>query len=66
MTTRFTEAIEDRSARGIAAAVAAVRDGQLVPELRRPLRGVAPGQTMVLYVPDAHGDEVVASATIAH
>ena len=29
------------------------------------LRGVAPGQTMVLYRPDADGDEVIGSATIA-
>jgi len=36
-----------------------------VVELRSPLRGVAPGQTMVLYRPDPGGDEVIASATIA-
>ena len=30
-----------------------------------PLRGVAAGQTMVLYRPDPEGDEVIASATIA-
>jgi tRNA-specific 2-thiouridylase len=28
------------------------------------LRGVAPGQTLVLYRPDAAGDEVLGSATI--
>jgi tRNA-specific 2-thiouridylase len=32
--------------------------------LRTPLRGVAAGQTMVLYRPDPDGDEVIASATI--
>lgn len=56
--------VQVRAHGGICAAVAEVRDGQLVAELRSPLRGVAPGQTMVLYVPDASGDEVVASATI--
>jgi tRNA-specific 2-thiouridylase len=29
------------------------------------LRGVAAGQTMVLYRPDPEGDEVLASATIS-
>jgi tRNA-specific 2-thiouridylase len=32
--------------------------------LREPLRGVAAGQTMVLYRPNADGDEVIGSATI--
>ena len=50
---------------GIADAVAELRDGRLVAELRSPLRGVAPGQTMVLYRPDPDGDEVIASATIS-
>ena len=50
---------------GIADGVAEVRDGELVVDLRAPLRGVAPGQTMVLYRPDADGDEVIGSATIA-
>ena len=45
-------------------AVAELRDGELVVDLRAPLRGVAPGQTMVLYRPDAAGDEVIGSATI--
>jgi tRNA-specific 2-thiouridylase len=36
----------------------------LVTDLRSPLRGVAPGQTMVLYRPDVDGDEVIGSATI--
>ena len=34
--------------------------------LRAPLRGVAPGQTMVLYRPDPTGDEVIGSATISN
>ncbi|MGH3722857.1 MAG: tRNA 2-thiouridine(34) synthase MnmA [Mycobacterium sp.] len=32
--------------------------------LRTPVRGVAPGQTVVLYRPDAEGDEVLGSAII--
>ncbi|MCV7011281.1 tRNA 2-thiouridine(34) synthase MnmA [Mycolicibacterium madagascariense] len=57
--------VQVRAHGGLAAAVAEVRDGRLVAELRSPLRGVAPGQTMVLYRPDPDGDEVLASATIA-
>ena len=56
--------VQVRAHGGIAAAVAELRDGVLVAELRSPLRGVAPGQTMVLYAPDPCGDEVLASATI--
>jgi tRNA-specific 2-thiouridylase len=44
--------------------VAELRDGHLVVDLRAPLRGVAPGQTMVLYRVDPDGDEVIGSATI--
>ena len=57
--------VQVRAHGGLAAAVVDVRDGTLVAELRSPLRGVAPGQTMVLYRPDPEGDEVTASATIA-
>lgn len=57
--------IQVRAHGGITDAVAELRDGRLVVSLRAPLRGVAPGQTMVLYRPDAEGDEVIASATIA-
>jgi tRNA-uridine 2-sulfurtransferase len=57
--------VQVRAHGGIAAAVAELRDGVLVAELRSPLRGVAPGQTMVLYAPDPDGDEVIASATIS-
>jgi tRNA-specific 2-thiouridylase len=56
--------VQVRAHGGIVAAVAELRDGVLTADLRTPLRGVAPGQTMVLYVPDADGDEVIASATI--
>jgi tRNA-specific 2-thiouridylase len=38
---------------------------QLAVRLRTPLRGVAPGQTLVLYRRDPAGDEVLGSATIA-
>lgn len=57
--------IQVRAHGGITDVVAELRDGRLVVSLRAPLRGVAPGQTMVLYRPDAEGDEVIASATIA-
>jgi tRNA-specific 2-thiouridylase len=57
--------VQVRAHGGIAGAVAEVRDGTIVATLRSPLRGVATGQTMVLYRPDPEGDEVLASATIA-
>jgi tRNA-specific 2-thiouridylase len=57
--------VQVRAHGGIAGAVAEMRDGHLVAELRTPLRGVAPGQTMVLYAPDPDGDIVLASATIS-
>jgi tRNA-specific 2-thiouridylase len=56
--------VQVRAHGGIADAVAELLDGRLAVNLRAPLRGVAPGQTMVLYRPDADGDEVIASATI--
>jgi tRNA-uridine 2-sulfurtransferase len=45
-------------------AVAELAGDELVVRLRTPLRGVAVGQTLVLYRPDADGDEVLGSATI--
>ena len=57
--------VQVRAHGGIADAVAEVCNGELAVDLRGPLRGVAPGQTMVLYRPDAAGDEVIGSATIA-
>ena len=57
--------VQVRAHGGLAAAVVRVQHGRLVADLREPLRGVAPGQTMVLYRPDAAGDEVLASATVA-
>jgi tRNA-uridine 2-sulfurtransferase len=53
---------------GVAPAVATLDsdgDGELLRvELREPLRGVAPGQAVVLYRPDPDGDIVLGSATI--
>lgn len=46
-------------------AVAELVGGELVVRLCAPLRGVARGQTLVLYRPDPDGDEVIGSATIA-
>jgi tRNA-specific 2-thiouridylase len=45
-------------------AVAELVGDELRVRLRVPLRGVAPGQTLVLYRPDPAGDEVIGSATI--
>ncbi len=56
--------VQVRAHGGIADGVAELRDGQWAVDLRAPLRGVAPGQTMVLYRPDPEGDEVIGSATI--
>ncbi|WP_028924756.1 tRNA 2-thiouridine(34) synthase MnmA [Pseudonocardia acaciae] len=50
---------------GLADAVAEVEgDGGLRVMLRAPLRGVAPGQAVALYRPDAGGDVVLGSAVI--
>jgi tRNA-specific 2-thiouridylase len=46
-------------------AVAELAGDELGVRLRSPLRGVAPGQTLVLYRADPDGDEVIGSATIA-
>ena len=56
--------VQVRAHGGIAAGIAGVDGGVLHVALRTPLRGVAPGQTMVLYRPDQAGDEVIGSATI--
>jgi tRNA-specific 2-thiouridylase len=57
-------AVQVRAHGGLADGVAALVDGLLTVDLRAPLRGVAPGQTMVLYRPDPDGDEVLGSATL--
>jgi tRNA-uridine 2-sulfurtransferase len=56
--------VQVRAHGGIAEAVAELDGGTLRARLRTALRGVAPGQTMALYRPDADGDEVLGSATI--
>jgi tRNA-specific 2-thiouridylase len=56
--------VQVRAHGGIADAVAELRDDTLTVDLRSPLRGVAPGQTLVLYRRDPDGDEVLGSATI--
>jgi tRNA-specific 2-thiouridylase len=48
-----------------ASAIVELIGDELDVRLRTPLRGVAPGQTLVLYRPDPDGDEVLGSATIA-
>lgn len=58
-------AVQVRAHGEIARAVAELADDKLLVRLRNPLRGVARGQTMVLYRPDLDGDEVLGSATIA-
>ncbi|MFV0494958.1 tRNA 2-thiouridine(34) synthase MnmA [Mycobacterium sp.] len=57
--------IQVRAHGDIAGGVAELVDDELRVQLRSPLRGVARGQTMVLYRPDADGDEGLGSATIA-
>ncbi|MDY6870925.1 MAG: tRNA 2-thiouridine(34) synthase MnmA [Actinomycetota bacterium] len=57
--------VQVRAHGGLADAVASYDSGVLSVELREPLRGVAAGQTMVIYRPDPEGDEVLASATIS-
>lgn len=56
--------VQVRAHGGIGDGVAELRDGRLVVDLRAAIRGVAGGQTMVLYRPDPDGDEVLGSATI--
>ncbi len=58
-------AVQVRAHGETADAVAELIGNELVVRLRDPLRGVARGQTLVLYRPDPDGDEVLASATIA-
>jgi tRNA-uridine 2-sulfurtransferase len=58
-------AVQVRAHGETAGAVAQLVGDELIVRLRAPLRGVARGQTLVLYRPDADGDEVLGSATIA-
>ena len=45
-------------------AVVTVSPDSLTASLRRPAQGIAPGQAVVAYRPDPHGDIVLGSATI--
>ena len=56
--------VQVRAHGGVADAVAELRGETVVVDLRSPLRGVAPGQTVVFYRADPEGDEVLGSATI--
>ncbi|OJZ75122.1 tRNA 2-thiouridine(34) synthase MnmA [Mycobacterium paraffinicum] len=58
-------AVQVRAHGETADAVAELIGDELIVRLRAPLRGVARGQTLVLYRPDPDGDEVLGSATIA-
>ena len=58
-------AVQVRAHGETAGAVAELIGDELVVRLRAPLRGVARGQTLVMYRPDPDGDEVLGSATIA-
>lgn len=58
-------AVQVRAHGETADAVAELVGDELVVRLRVALRGVAPGQTLVLYRPDPDGDEVLGSAVIA-
>jgi tRNA-specific 2-thiouridylase len=57
--------VQVRAHGGVVPASAELVADELVVRLAEPLRGVASGQTAVLYRPDAAGDLVLASATIA-
>ncbi|MFD4179593.1 tRNA 2-thiouridine(34) synthase MnmA [Rhodococcus sp. NPDC058514] len=57
--------VQVRAHGGLAEAVVVPVDGGLDVQLREPLTGVARGQAVVLYRPDAAGDEVLGSGTIA-
>jgi tRNA-uridine 2-sulfurtransferase len=58
-------AVQVRAHGEMASAVAELIGDELDIRLRARLRGVARGQTVVLYRPDPEGDEVLGSATIA-
>jgi tRNA-uridine 2-sulfurtransferase len=58
-------AVQVRAHGGLVAATVRVGDDGVDVVLEQPLRGVAPGQAAVFYRPDAGGDVVLGSATIA-
>jgi tRNA-uridine 2-sulfurtransferase len=57
-------AVQVRAHGEMVSAIAELINDELVVRLLEPLRGVARGQTLVLYRPDSGGDEVLGSATI--
>lgn len=57
-------AVQVRAHGETTSAVAELVGDELSVRLHSPLRGVARGQTLVLYRPDPDGDEVLGSATI--
>jgi tRNA-specific 2-thiouridylase len=61
---RFDCVAQVRAHGGLSGAVAEPTADGLRVELAEPLRGVAPGQAVALYRPDAGGDVVLGSATI--
>jgi tRNA-uridine 2-sulfurtransferase len=61
---RFDCVAQVRAHGGVAPAVAEPTADGLRVELAEPLRGVAPGQAVALYRPDAAGDVVLGSAQI--
>jgi len=56
--------VQVRAHGGVVGAIAGLAEGRVQVALREPLRGVAPGQTMVFYRPDPSGDDVIGSATL--
>ena len=62
---RIECAVQVRAHGEIASAIVELIVDKLFVRLCAPLRGVASGQTLVLYRPDPDGDEVLGSATIA-
>lgn len=57
--------VQLRAHGGAVPAVVSLERGRLTARLRQPVRGVAPGQAIVAYRPDAAGDIVLGSATIS-
>jgi tRNA-specific 2-thiouridylase len=51
--------VQVRAHGGIVDAVADVDSDTMTVHLREPLRGVAPGQVVVLYRPDVEGGDIV-------
>ncbi len=56
--------VQMRAHGDVVPAVVTVSPDSLTASLRRPAQGIAPGQAVVAYRPDPHGDIVLGSATI--